>query len=124
MPLLRNPEAKWNHPAISSYDFNEFSIRTERWRYTRLIDGSEELYDHHKDPEGWTNLANAPQLKEIKARLARHIPQDPAPLKQTSQKVSLNHFPPFRSRAECDDWLEHGKDTRYLIKTYWQQIKR
>jgi len=121
VPLLRNPEAKWNHPAISSYDFSEFSIRTERWRYTRLIDGSEELYDRNKDPEEWTNLADAPQLKEIKAKLARHIPKDPAPLKQTSQKLSLHHFPPFRSRAEYEDWRKHGKDTRYLIKTYWHQ---
>jgi len=66
VPLLRNTEAEWNYPAVSSYDFSEFSIRTERWRYTRLIDGSEELYDHDKDPEEWTNLANAPQLQEIK----------------------------------------------------------
>jgi arylsulfatase A-like enzyme len=121
VPLLRNPEGEWNHPAISSYDFSEFSIRTERWRCTRLIDGSEELYDHHKDPEEWTNLANVPRFKEIKAKLARHIPRNPAPLKQTSQKLSLHHFPPFRSRAEYEDWLKHGKDTPYLIKTYWQK---
>jgi len=121
VPLLHNPETQWNHPAISSYDFSEFSIRTQRWRYTRLIDGSEELYDHDKDPEEWTNLANHPQLKQIKAKLARHIPRNPAPLKQTSEKLSLHHFPPFRSRAEYEDWLKHGKDTRYLIKTYWLQ---
>mgnify|MGYP006862973439 CR=1 FL=1 len=45
----------------------------------------------------------------------------PAPLKQTSQKLSLHHFPPFRSRAEYEDWRKHGKDTRYLIETYWLQ---
>ncbi len=121
VPLLRDPQVEWGHPAISSYDFGEFSVRTERWRYTRLIDGSEELYDHDKDPEEWTNLANDPRLEEVKAKLARHIPRNPAPLKQTSQKLSLHHFPPFRSRAEYDDWLKHGKDTRYLIETYWQQ---
>jgi arylsulfatase A-like enzyme len=119
VPLLRDPETEWSHPAISSYDFGEFSLRTERWRYTRLIDGSEELYDHDKDPEEWTNLAYDPQLAEVKAELARHIPRNPAPLKQTSQKLSLHHFPPFRSRAEYEDWLRHGKDTRYLIETYW-----
>ena len=24
-------------------------------------------------------------------------------------------------QAEYDDWLKHGKDTSYLIKTYWQE---
>ena len=25
-------------------------MRSERWRYIRYTDGSEELYDHHQDP--------------------------------------------------------------------------
>ena len=114
-PLLRDPETEWSYPAISSYDFDEFSIRTERWRYTRLIDGSEELYDHDTDPEEWTNLAGDPKLQAIKTEMARHLPAKP-----TSQKLSLHHFPPIRSRAEYEDWRKHGKDTSYLIRTYWQ----
>lgn len=96
-------------------------MRTERWRYTRYIDGSEDLYDHSKDAEEWVNLAGDPEFKEIKSELAQHIPKDPAPLKQTSLKLSLHHLPPFRSRAEHEDWLQHDKDTRYLIKTHWQR---
>ena len=30
---------------------------TERWRYIRYADGSEELYDHDADPLEWKNLA-------------------------------------------------------------------
>ena len=59
VPLLQNPGKKWNFPAITTYDFSEFSIRTEDWRYTRYIDDSEELYDHRTDPEEWTNLAGS-----------------------------------------------------------------
>ena len=121
VPLLRDPQTEWRHAAISSYDFGEFSVRTERWRYTRLIDGSEELYDHYADPEEWTNVAGDPQFQAIKTKLAGHIPSDPAPLKQTSLKLSPHHFPPFRSRVEYEDWLKHEKDTHYLIRTYWQQ---
>lgn len=124
VPLLRDPGAEWDYPAISSYDFDEFSIRTERWRYTRLIDGSEELYDHRRDPEEWTNLAGDPRFSGIQAELARHIPASPAPLKQTSLELRRHHLPPFRSRAEYEDWLRHGKDTRYLIETYWQRTRR
>ena len=33
-------------PVISSYGEGNTAIRTERWRYIRYEDGSEELYDH------------------------------------------------------------------------------
>ena len=120
VPLLREPDAEWDHPAITTYDHGEFSVRTERWRYTIYIDGSEELYDHNIDPEEWTNLASAPQMAEIKRQLARHLPADPAPLVKTSLKLQPHHFPPFRSRQEYDEWIEHGKDTAYMVKKYWQ----
>jgi len=42
-PLLRDPDAEWDHPAITTYDFDEFSVRTEDFRYIRYIDGGEEL---------------------------------------------------------------------------------
>ncbi|MEE8453115.1 MAG: sulfatase/phosphatase domain-containing protein [Thermoguttaceae bacterium] len=100
VPLLRDPAVAWPHPAITTYDFSEFSIRTERWRYTRYIDDSEELYDHDRDPNEWTNLADHPRLAPIKRRLARHIPTDPAPVAETSYKLSPHHLPPYRSKQE------------------------
>ena len=120
VPLLKNPSAAWDYPAISSYDFSEFSVRMEQWRYTVYIDGSEELYDHRKDPEEWTNLANDPEYANIKAEMARHVPQNPAPLVKTSVKLQPHHTPPFKTKAEYQDWLEHGKDTKYLIEKYWK----
>ena len=104
VPLLRDPEASWDHPAITTYDFSEFSVRTEDWRYTRYIDDSEELYDHRSDPEEWTNLAGRPEYQEIKARMAAHIPSHPAPLADTSYKILPHHFPPFRSKEEYRSW--------------------
>jgi arylsulfatase A-like enzyme len=100
IPLLKNPEAEWDYPAISTYDFSEFSVRTQDWRYTRYIDDSEELYDHRKDPEEWTNLADKPQFQKIKERLSLHIPQDPAPLVDTSYKLMPHHLPPYKSKEE------------------------
>jgi arylsulfatase A-like enzyme len=120
VPLLKNPKAKWDHPAVTTYDFSEFSIRTEKFRYSVYIDGSEELYDHTKDPEEWTNLANSPKYTRIKRQLKEHIPENPAPLIQTSLKLMPHHFPPFRTRQEYFDWLNHGKDNKYLIEKYWK----
>jgi len=100
VPLLRNPGIKWDFPAISTYDFSEFSIRTENWRYTRYIDDSEELYDHRKDPEEWTNLAQDPQYKNVIDRLSHYIPDNPAPVIETSYKLMPHHIPPLKSREE------------------------
>ncbi len=65
--------------AISSYGEGNTSIRTQLWRYIRYEDGSEELYDHRVDPDEWSNLANKPQHKATKKRLADMIPADQHP---------------------------------------------
>jgi len=100
VPLLRNPESDWDYPAISTYDFSEFSVRTQDWRYTRYIDESEELYDHRKDPKEWTNLADKLEYQDIKRQLSRHIPKNPAPLVDTSYKLEPHHLPPYKSKEE------------------------
>ena len=120
MPLLTNPSAIWNYPAISSYDFSEFSIRTEDWRYTIYIDGSEELYDHNKDTKEWYNLADNPNYQETKDKLKEYIPVNPHPLVKTSEKLQPHHDPPFRTKEEYLDWLAHDKDNQWRIATYWQ----
>ena len=119
-PLLENPSSEWEHPAITTYDFDEFSIRSQRYRYTRYIDGSEELYDHTTDPEEWNNLATDARFDEIKNHHIAAIPKSPAPLKKTSEKLQPHHLPPFRSRAEYEEWLQHGKDNQYLLNKYWR----
>ena len=76
-PLLENPEAAWDHPAITSDAPDRSSIRTERWRYTTYPDG-EELYDHDDDPNEWRNLANLPEHAETKQRLRAMLPRNPS----------------------------------------------
>jgi arylsulfatase A-like enzyme len=100
IPLLADPAADWPYPAITTYDIEEFSIRNQDFRYIRYIDGSEELYDHRKDPEEWSNLAADPDYAAVKAEMARHIPANPAPFVDTSYKIDPHHFPPYRSREE------------------------
>lgn len=100
VPLLKNPNSRWDYPAITTYDYSEFSIRTERWRYTRYIDDSEELYDHRKDPEEWENLAYNPDHNKIKKDLSLHIPQNPAPVVETSYQLAPHHIAPLKSKEE------------------------
>ncbi len=46
-----------------------FSVCSDRYRYTFCNNGEEELYDHLKDPNEWTNLSGNPDYKEIASEL-------------------------------------------------------
>ncbi|MCA9299047.1 MAG: sulfatase-like hydrolase/transferase, partial [Phycisphaerales bacterium] len=120
VPLLRDPDTPWDHVALTTYDHGEFSVRDERFRYIRYIDGSEELYDHDTDDEEWHNLASNPDYDDQRCRLAAQIPDSIAPLVPTSQRLQLHHVPPLRSRADDDEWIANGRDDAHLIRKYWQ----
>ena len=75
-PLLDNPNAKWDRPAISQVARGQkvmgYSIRTERYRYTEWNDGKDgdELYDYQTDPKELKNLAQNAKLKtELQTKL-------------------------------------------------------
>jgi arylsulfatase A-like enzyme len=59
------------------------AVRSQRWRYIRYQDGSEELYDHDADPNEWTNLAahaaSARRTAAVRAELRRALPATEAP---------------------------------------------
>ncbi len=45
------------------------SVRTDRWRYSELLDGTRELFDHENDPGEWHNLVGRPEHEETARRL-------------------------------------------------------
>ena len=109
-PLLADPSATWNKPAITTFHRNNHAIRTERWRYIHYADGGEELYDHDKDPYEWTNLANDPAFASVKERprppdalgeQARASPQPgPGGRADRNEEDSRTHTP-GGSSSEC-----------------------
>jgi arylsulfatase A-like enzyme len=78
-PVLTDPKAPWDKPAITTFHQNNHGVRTEGWRYIRYADGGEELYDESADPYEWTNLASDPQYVTQKDKLASLLPQENAP---------------------------------------------
>ena len=74
-PLIRDPGAVRDKPALTTFPYNSHSLRTERYRYTRHADGTEELYDHETDPNEWENLAHQTRYDRLKADLARWFPE-------------------------------------------------
>jgi arylsulfatase A-like enzyme len=75
VPQLRNARAPRKWPAITTHNHDNHGIRTERWRYIRYADGSEELYDMQTDPNEWTNLAANPKFAAVKRDMAKWLPK-------------------------------------------------
>ena len=87
VPLLRDAAAAWRQPAVMTYGRGNHGVRTKRWRYIRYADGSEELYDHDKDPHEWTNLAGNPKHTAVIADHRRWLPKNEAkPVKDLKRK--------------------------------------
>jgi arylsulfatase A-like enzyme len=79
VPLLKNPKAKWERPALTTHGRNNHSLRCEQYRYIRYSDGTEELYDHDKDALEWNNLADDPKYAEVKKQFAQWLPTTNVP---------------------------------------------
>jgi uncharacterized sulfatase len=81
-PLLKNPEAKWDHPALTQVRrgpaasaYMGYSVRTEQWRYTEWDQGKRgaELYDEVADPGEANNLASDPKHEKVVRDMQRRL---------------------------------------------------
>src|SRR5262245_31802157 len=74
VPQLADAKALRKWPAITTHNQNNHAVRTERWRYIRYADGSEELYDCDRDPNEWTNLIGDVKYAPIRNELSEWMP--------------------------------------------------
>jgi uncharacterized sulfatase len=79
-PLLDDPDSPWDRPAHSQVMHSGVhgrSVRTERFRYTEWDAGKAgvELYDHDLDPLEMQNLADRPELAQLRQELASLLPR-------------------------------------------------
>jgi arylsulfatase A-like enzyme len=79
VPQLKDAKAPRERPAITTHNHDNHAVKTEKWRYIRYADGSEELYDIVADPNEWTNLASDSKLAGVKKDLAKWMPATSAP---------------------------------------------
>jgi arylsulfatase A-like enzyme len=80
VPLMKNPDKKWDIPAITTMGRGNHAIRMNKWRYIQYYDGSEELYDTENDPWNTINLANNDKYHEIVKDLRGYLPKNEAPV--------------------------------------------
>lgn len=79
VPLLKNPEADWETPALMTMGRGNHAVRTSKWRYIRYRDGAEELYDcetdgvwnHHNLLSGPRAEAHRPIAEDLRKWLPR-----------------------------------------------------
>ncbi len=79
VPQLSDAKATRQRPAITTHNQHNHGVRSERWRYIRHADGSEELYDMQDDPNEWHNLAAKPESAKIMAQHRKWLPATNAP---------------------------------------------
>jgi choline-sulfatase len=74
LPQLEDASTPRDRPAITTHNQGNHAVRSERWRYIRYADGSEELYDMPADPREWRNLAGQADHADIIAEHRRWLP--------------------------------------------------
>ncbi len=74
VPLLQR-ELDTDRVVVTTFGKGNHSLRGRRWRYLRYSDGSEELYDHDRDPHEWNNLAGKQEFDSITAHMRGRLPE-------------------------------------------------
>jgi len=90
VPLLKNPSANWRFSTLTTYARGNHTLRSERYRYLRFEDGSEELYDHAEDPNEWTNLATNLKYTKLLKQFRKELPAKEAPYHPSVRSGAVN----------------------------------
>ncbi|PAW65683.1 MAG: hypothetical protein B9S34_10210 [Opitutia bacterium Tous-C1TDCM] len=106
VPQLRDAKTPRARPAITSHNRGNHGIRSERWRYVRYADGTEELYDHASDVHEWHNLALKPEHAAVLAEHRRWLPTIDRPPAPNSANRVLTYDP------ATDEAVWEGKTVR------------
>lgn len=100
VPLLKNPQAAWDFPAITTHGFKNHAVRSDGWRYIRYRNGDEELYDDDHDPLEYKNLVKKAKYADLKTELAKWLPKSNAPSLPTTRGPTMRGKGKSSSAAE------------------------
>lgn len=78
VPLIDAPDKKLNRSILTTWKYKNHAVRSNDWRYISYRDGSEELYNHKRDPGEHINLAKNPDYAEVIAEHKKWLPKQDA----------------------------------------------
>lgn len=90
VPLLRDPSREWRFAVLTTYARKNHALRSERYRYLRMEDGTEEFYDHRNDPNEWSNLAGEKSLEGEIKQFRASLPKTDAPYHPSVRSAPIN----------------------------------
>ncbi len=112
VPILKEPGKQIERDIITTYDFGDYSIRSENWHFIHYVDDTEELYDLDKDPNEWYNLSEKEEYAQLIEAFRNKLPGTPIPLPEESLiELSEHHIPPVKSKEyyfseERREWIK------------------
>ncbi len=91
-PLLENPQAAWEHPALTFYGQGNVAVMHGNYRLIQYENGARELYNIDEDPNEWNNIMNNRSYQDKVKQLIRFIPEEMAPLSKHSRYNVNDYF--------------------------------
>ena len=102
LPIIKDEKATRSRPVLNSWYYGNHAVRSQNWRYILYRDGTQELYDHRKDANEHTNLADS---KEHRAIIAEHLKQIP---KQPALPAGDEKWEGDKLDARIEQWKKEG----------------
>ncbi|MFV9551384.1 sulfatase [Algibacter sp. PT7-4] len=101
--MMQNNEGLKQARAITTFGMNNHAIKMDNYRYILYEDGKEELYDHTKDPNEWTNIAGKPENKDKIEELKKLLPTKNAKWDEKSKYTFQPYFVEQKARTSGEN---------------------
>ncbi|PWH84463.1 sulfatase [Algibacter marinivivus] len=97
--MMQKDEGIQDAYALTTFAMNNHAIKKDGFRYIRYEDGTEEFYDHSKDPNEWTNEASNPKYKSKLATLKALLPKENSKWDEKSNYTFQPYFVEQKNRG-------------------------
>ena len=125
-PLLEQPNQEWPYGVVTTHGRDSHCVTTERWKYIKYFDDSEELYDRGNDTYEWINLATEESHSEIKQELKNWLPDINVPNAPGSTLAAYfsTDYPDLQKwRKNKAKWKEERGEITEAIELYLDTIQ-
>ena len=99
VPIFSNENNSSNNVAITTFGMKNHGLRASTFRYIQYEDGTEELYDHEKDPNEWYNVADEKEYNKVKLQLRNQLPEKNVPWAEQSSYTFQPYFVEQKERT-------------------------